>query len=200
MWDASGDAMTYRGSIVGCPDPERLAQLATDTLSDDDRGALLDHAATCSECHAAVAVVADQPTRTPPPLPVARIDRYELRRIVGVGAMGVVYAAFDPELDREVAVKVLRPNASAARLRREAQALAKLADPNVVRVYDVGEQDGKTFVAMELVEGENLREWLRTPHALDEIVSVLIHAGRGLGAAPRAGVVDRDIKPHNLMI
>lgn len=199
MWDASRDVMTYRGSIVGCPNPERLAQLSSDTLSDDERGALLDHAASCSECHAAVAVFANQPTRAAAPQ-VARIDRYELRRIVGGGAMGVVYAAFDPELDREVAVKVLRPNASAARLRREAQALAKLADPNVVRVYDVGEHDGKTFIAMELVEGENLREWLRTPHSLDEIVNVLIQAGRGLAAAHRAGLVHRDFKPDNVLL
>jgi tRNA A-37 threonylcarbamoyl transferase component Bud32/tetratricopeptide (TPR) repeat protein len=199
MWDASSDAMTYRGGIVGCPDPERLAQLGTDTLSDDERGALLDHAAGCSDCHAIVAVFADQPVRVPPPQ-AARLDRYELRRIVGVGAMGAVYAAFDPELDREIAVKVLRPNASAARLRREAQALAKLADPNVVRVYDVGEHDGKTFIAMELVEGENLREWLRTPHTIVEIVEVLIQAGRGLAAAHRAGLVHRDFKPDNVML
>jgi tRNA A-37 threonylcarbamoyl transferase component Bud32/tetratricopeptide (TPR) repeat protein len=199
MWDASSDRMTYRGRIVVCPDPERLAQLATETLSDDERGKLLDHAASCSDCHAAVAVFADQPTRETPP-PVARIDRYELRRIVGAGAMGVVYAAFDPELDREIAVKVLRPNASAARLRREAQALAKLADPNVVRVYDVGEHEGKTFIAMELVEGENLRDWLRTPHAIDEIVNVLMQAGRGLAAAHRAGLVHRDFKPDNVLL
>ena len=199
MQDASSAAMTYGSSTVGCPDPERLAQLGVDTLGDDERGALLDHAASCSECHAAVAVFADQPTRAMP-RQVPRIDRYELRRTVGVGAMGVVYAAFDPELDREIAVKVLRPNASAARLRREAQALAKLADPNVVRVYDVGEHEGKTFIAMELVEGENLRDWLRTPHALDERVRILVAAGRGLAAAHRAGLVHRDFKPDNVLL
>jgi len=197
--------MTYRRGTVRCPDPEVLAQLGAGTLTGAEREALLDHAASCADCHAVVAVLAEATIRSTPAggperAPAARVDRYELRRIVGRGAMGVVYAAFDPELDREVAVKILRPNASAVRLRREAQALAKLTHPNVVRVYDVGEHDGQTFIAMELVEGENLREWLQRPHALDAIVDVLVQAGRGLAAAHHAGLVHRDFKPDNVLL
>jgi tetratricopeptide (TPR) repeat protein/predicted Ser/Thr protein kinase len=191
--------MTYGSCTVGCPDAEVLAQLGADALTETARGSLLDHAASCAECHAAVAMLADAPPRSQPAVGT-RIDRYELRRIVGAGAMGVVYAARDPELDRDVALKLLRPHASAPRLRREAQALARLAHPNVVRVYDVGEHAGQTFIAMELVDGDNLREWLRTPRGLDAIVAVLVQAGHGLAAAHRAGLVHRDFKPDNVLI
>jgi serine/threonine protein kinase/tetratricopeptide (TPR) repeat protein len=175
-----------------------FAELSGSTLPDSERAALLDHAAGCRECHAALTVV----TQAVPGGPTAgmRVDRYELGRIVGRGAMGVVYAARDPELDRDVAVKLLRPSASAERLRREAKALAKLAHPNVVRVYDVGDYDGQTFIAMELVDGTNLRQWLNKPHSLDDIVAVLVQAGRGLAAAHHVGLVHRDFKPDNVLL
>ncbi len=177
-----------------------LARLGADALSDTQRGSLLDHAASCEECHAAVTVLAGTTATRCPPVGGVRIDRYELRQIVGSGAMGVVYAARDHELDRDVALKLLRPQASAPRLRREAQALARLAHPNVVRIYDVGEHAGQTFIAMELVDGENLREWLRSPRTLEEIMTVLIQAGHGLAAAHHAGLVHRDFKPDNVLL
>lgn len=174
-----------------------FADLTGSTLPDSERFALLDHAATCGECHAALSMVTD-------PAPAAafriRVDRYELGHIVGRGAMGVVYAARDPDLDRDVAVKLLRPSASAERLRREAKALAKLAHPNVVRVYDVGDYEGQTFIAMELVDGSNLRTWLRQPHSLNQIAAVLMQAGRGLAAAHHVGLVHRDFKPDNVLL
>ena len=138
----------------------------------------------------------------PPPVSAGpdRIGRYELGRVIGRGATGVVYEARDPELDRAIAIKVLRPQMSAERLRREARALAKLTHPNIVRVYDAGEHQGETFIAMELVLGENLREWLRTPRSLAHIVEVLLRAGHGLSAAHRAGFVHRDFKPDNVLI
>jgi eukaryotic-like serine/threonine-protein kinase len=120
--------------------------------------------------------------------------------VLGRGATGVVYAARDPELAREVAVKVLRPQVPSERLRREAQALAKLTHPNVVRIYDVGVADGEVFIAMELVRGQNLREWLAGTHDFDEILRVIVEAGRGLAAAHRAGLVHRDFKPDNVLI
>src|SRR5262249_40049413 len=99
-----------------------------------------------------------------------RIGRYEVRGQLGVGGMGVVYSAFDPELDRAVALKLLRADRYAARhtdaaqwrarLLREARAMARVAHPNVVAVHDVGEFDGQLFVAMELVEGRTLGRWL----------------------------------------
>ena len=123
--------------------------------------------------------------------------------------MGVVLAAYDPELDRKVAIKLLAYEAaptskSQLRLQREAQALAKLSHPNVVAVYDVGIHEGKVFVAMELVEGQTLRQWMgRKEHrerSWREVVPVFVAAGRGLAAAHNQGVVHRDFKPANVML
>ncbi len=129
-----------------------------------------------------------------------RLDRYDLGRELGRGGMGMVYAARDTELGREVAIKILRPHASAARLRREAQVLAKLAHPNVVRIYDVGEHAGQVFIAMELVEGDTLRAWLASPRTRVQIIDVLLLAARGLVAAHHAGIVHRDFKPDNVFV
>ena len=199
---------------MACPDPDQLALVASGSGSAPERQAVLDHAAGCAECHAVIVVLA--PTAAPGasletaasllPAPAAgvragdTVDRYRLGDELGRGAMGVVYAARDPELDREVAVKVLRASASAARLKREAQALARLTHPNVVRVYDVGEHEGHAFVAMELVRGSNLRQWLRTPRTYDQVMTVLRRAGEGLAAAHRAGLVHRDVKPDNVFV
>ncbi len=135
-----------------------------------------------------------------------QVGRYVLLDQVGAGAMGVVYSAYDPELDRKLALKVLhggRGDASAThdRLRREAQALARLTHPNVVAVHDVGTHGKQVFVAMEFVAGETLRAWLdRGPQPLAEILRVFDAAGRGLAAAHRAGLVHRDFKPENVLL
>jgi serine/threonine protein kinase len=120
--------------------------------------------------------------------------------------MGVVYAAYDPELDRKVAIKVLDPQAQQAsldhrRLLREGQALAKLSDPNVVAVYDVGTVDDRVWIAMELVQGDTLRAWLEAAHRRwSEVLAVMLDAGRGLAEAHAAALVHRDFKPENVMI
>ena len=121
--------------------------------------------------------------------------------------MGLVYSAYDPELDRRVALKLLRAHrrrtAAEPRLLREAQALARLNHPNVVAVHDVGVHEGQVFVAMELVAGQTLREWVRARDAgrsWSEIVGVFEAAARGLEAAHREGMVHRDFKPENVMI
>jgi len=137
---------------------------------------------------------------------LARIGRYPVTHRIGLGGMGVVYAAHDPDLDRAVAIKVLRKEVDhdpvrQAWLLREAQALAKLNHPNVVHVYEVGKYDGHVFLAMELVEGRTLRAWVRAEHpSWREIVAQYIEAGRGLAAAHRAGVVHRDFKPDNVIV
>ena len=123
--------------------------------------------------------------------------------------MGEVYAAYDPELDRKVAIKLLRgksaDDADAAegrmRMMREAQAIAKLSHPNVVVVHDVGAFEDKIFVAMEFVEGHTLSFWRHAqPRSWTDILKIFADAGRGLAAAHEKVLVHRDFKPDNVMI
>jgi hypothetical protein len=158
--------------------------------------------------------------------PATRLGAYEIIAFIGAGGMGAVYRARDTRLGREVAIKVLpgarltteRPRDDAdidslaethvvseviadAQLLNEAQALARLSHPNVVTVYDVGRVRQGAFIAMELVEGSNLRRWLRARRrSWREIRRVLVDAGRGLAAAHSAGLVHRDLKPENILI
>jgi tetratricopeptide (TPR) repeat protein len=135
-----------------------------------------------------------------------RIGRYLILERIGKGGMGEVCSAYDPELDRKVAVKLLRshlgPDPEArARLLREARALARLAHPNVVAVYDAGVIGRDVFIVMELVDGQTMSGWLRAA-ARDwrEIRDLLVEAGRGLVAAHEAGIVHRDFKPSNVLV
>jgi len=134
------------------------------------------------------------------------IGRYVVLGIAGHGGMGVVYRAYDPNLQREVALKLLRgrrsnQTAAEARLRREAQAMARVSHPNVLPVYDVGIFEGRVFVAMEFLEGETLGDWLdHAPRPWREVVALFVQAARGLAAAHRVGLVHRDFKPHNVII
>ncbi|MCX4246041.1 serine/threonine-protein kinase [Paraliomyxa miuraensis] len=133
------------------------------------------------------------------------LGRYEILGRLGCGAMGTVLEAFDPQLDRRVALKILHHEHDTphnARLLREAKALAKLSHPNVVQVYEVGQVDGRTFVAMELVEGRTLDQWMQQEPRPKwrACVQVFIQVGMGLAAAHEQGMVHRDFKPSNAMI
>ncbi|MDX2014497.1 MAG: serine/threonine-protein kinase [Myxococcaceae bacterium] len=137
------------------------------------------------------------------------VDRYVVLERLGAGGMGEVLAAWDPALDRKVALKLLKAehqHSSIAdelrlRLMREAQALARLTHPNVVTVHDVGIVDGQVYLAMEFVEGQTLTKWLaEKPRTWREILEIFLEAGDGLAAAHEAGVTHRDFKPDNVVV
>lgn len=132
-----------------------------------------------------------------------KIGRFTVLRMLGAGGMGVVYAARDEELARKVAIKVLRGAADSdgRPLLREAQALARLAHPNVVGIHEVGIHEGRVFLAMEFVEGQTASAWQRErPRSVAETIGVYVQAGRGLAAAHAAGLVHRDMKPDNVLV
>lgn len=139
----------------------------------------------------------------PPPIPL-RIGRYEIQGHLGSGGMGVVYLATDPLLQRTVAIKVLPVNDDdlRARFAREARSAAALRHPNVVTIYDVGEDGGNPFIAMEFLDGESIAELVsrRAPLSVDRRLQLVLELCAGLGYAHKNGIVHRDIKPGNLMV
>jgi serine/threonine protein kinase len=143
-----------------------------------------------------------------PDLP-ARIGRYEVRSLLGQGGMGRIYLAFDPTLDRLLALKVLRGDdhdddgaAVQERFAREARAAARLGHPNIVTIYDVGVHDGQPFIAMEYVPGETLASVIRSrrPRTLKDCLGILKDIASGLDYLHRSGLVHRDVKPGNVMV
>ncbi|MDB4960840.1 MAG: Protein kinase [Myxococcales bacterium] len=196
--------MDETAATTSCPDRGRLAALLSRTLRPDELGDLESHIVTCNECRRQVALLSPEQQ---PSSGAQRIGRYVVIRKLGEGGMGVVYAARDPALRRDIALKVLRGQTAsvgpgdAIRMRREAQGLARLAHPNVVSIYDVGTHDDEIYLAMELIEGGSLATWLeKQPRAWRSVARVLLEAAEGLAAAHGAGLVHRDIKPHNVMV
>ncbi|HWB79845.1 MAG TPA: serine/threonine-protein kinase [Nannocystaceae bacterium] len=138
---------------------------------------------------------------------IARIGRFLVLDVIGRGGMGTVYRAYDPRLDRRVAVKVLRSDLAMTteRLEREAQALARLSHPNVVTIHEIGDDPAGTFVAMELVEGGTLAQWCRDAREtgrerVRRLLAFALQACDGLIAAHELGLVHRDLKPANMLV
>jgi hypothetical protein len=207
-------------------------------LSDEDVLAFIDgevrseghaHLAGCEDCRAVVAEAArglyepdgaaatndaetlqDHGRRHGRPLaPGDRVGRYQVRRPIGAGGAGVVYEAFDPQLGRKIALKMLRPDGARwltrgpRRLLREARAMARLSHPNVVNVYDAGAiaWEGEVFIALEYVDGRTMAHWIRDDRpGWREVVRLFLDAGQGLAAAHRAHLVHGDFKPENVLI
>lgn len=209
-------------------DEDRLLQLTLGQLDDAAAAEAAKHLAGCDDCArrkerlssivfaqtqagssggGGVSAITrpDAPTSGPPLERGTTLGRYVILERLGMGGMGEVFAAYDPHLDRKVALKLLRGGALSAeegraRLLREAQAMARLQHPNVITVHDVGVLDDRVFIAMEFIEGETLSDWLRGDRAWLDVLSVFRQAGDGLAAAHRAGLVHRDFKPDNVLV
>jgi serine/threonine protein kinase len=212
-------------------DDNAAAEFASGSMTPSAQSKIEAHLASCRDCRELVAALAmdagtdshadtlpqqpdpsspsqasQRPTRT---LAIGdRVGRYLVLSALGAGGMGVVFAAYDPQLDRKVALKLLRAGITyntkdaRTRLRREAQAIAQLSHPNVVNVYDVGTtDDGDLYIAMEFVEGDTLTLWLKKyPRTWRDIVDVFLQAARGLLAAHSVGLLHRDFKPDNVLV
>lgn len=205
-----------------CPDENALGAFVQGGAPEADRRAIEAHLEHCHECSSVVQLLGEAfisraqrieagpaSERAGPslePQPGHHLGRYRVDHGIGAGGMGLVFSAWDPALERNVALKLLRPELAATpeardRLLAEARAVASLKHPNVIPVFDVGEADGRVFIAMELVDGVTLDRWRAlTKPSLERLLDVFRQAGSGLAAAHAQGLVHRDFKPQNLLV
>jgi len=211
-----------------CPSDEDFSSYLDGGGTEAFRARIRAHGDSCESCRAELGAYFKAFGDDPPPssgapssrsrfLPAGtRVGRYVIERKLGAGGMGVVYAARDIELERPVALKLLAGRATSrtrarpadqttiaarGRLQTEARMMARLGHPNVVAVYEVGVQSGEVFVAMELVDGTTVRNWVKAQRrSTREILDVFVQAGRGLAAAHSAGIIHRDVKPDNILV
>jgi serine/threonine protein kinase len=186
------------GAEEACPPADRLLDFTAGQLTDGAAAAIEAHIDRCGACRATLSSLARGAA------PSASFGRYRLDTVLGSGGMGIVYRAWDPQLARAVAIKVVKraedDAAGRARLVREAQSLARLSHTNVCHVYDVGSEGDEVWVAMELVDGPNLRQWAADHPSHEELVPMLLGAAEGLAAAHAAEIIHRDVKPENVLV
>jgi tetratricopeptide (TPR) repeat protein len=212
---------------VACLDEDSVLAFVDGSLGDSERASIEAHLAGCPPCADLVAASAGGAPEALAPRSLgealsapqglargAKVGRYVILELVGRGGMGEVYAAYDPRLDRKVALKLLHETtgggtaarAAQERLLREAQSIARLSHPNVVVVHDAGAIDDEShgvrmYLAMDFIEGQTLAAWLAdTARPWQAICDVFVAAGEGLAAAHEAGLVHRDFKPQNVMV
>ncbi len=203
---------------MGCLTDETVFAFVEGRLSPEAARGVDQHLSGCADCLTVVAEATKfcfQKDGEPPPgsdllAPGMQVSRYVIVRPLGAGGAGMVYEARDPELERNVALKVLRPGAPGepfsadvqAHLLAEARAMARLSHPNVVNVFDAGTiAPGMVFIVMELVEGETLATWLaHGGRRWREVLDAFTDAARGLAAAHTAHLIHRDFKPENVLV
>ncbi len=198
----------------GCLQEDTVERLVARQLSDVERSRVLEHLDGCQECTEWVAgalrskpgpVVGESSFAPATTLERGSVfaERYAVLQRVGRGGMGEVYATWDRTLQRDVALKVLvahgRSDRAVARVLRESRAMARLSHPHVVPVFDAGWESEQPYVAMELVDGPTVRVWARGK-PWREVLRVFVEVASGLGAAHRAGLVHRDVKPDNILV
>jgi eukaryotic-like serine/threonine-protein kinase len=212
-------------SLTACPTEALLVQYADYTVTSATRARIESHLVACENCDLAAAMLCASHasavhlttrddellafvsrTRMARALsPGQCLGRFQLLRRVGIGAMGVVFAAHDPELDRDVALKVLLESGESKerereRLIREARSMAKLTHPHVVAVYEIGVAQQHVFLAMELVTGTTLKEWLEGRPDHRAILRLFAQTAHAIETGHRAGIVHRDLKPQNILV
>ncbi len=212
--------------MLPCPTDDVLGALVQRVLDEEESERVRAHLDECELCAQAVAAtvrgrasgsegastVLGRPILTRPETceqrdasPIgSKVGRYGVRALLGAGGMGHVYEAYDAELERAIALKVIRPELAqpfTERLVRESRLMAKVSHPSVITVYDVGRDGERVFIAMELIRGATLGAHLaRRQAGWREIVELFERAGAGLAAAHRAGIVHRDFKPENVLV